>query len=292
MRAAWARPAVGLLLCLTTLSCTPDETPRRVGSTDRPVEVVDADGRTIRLDSPARRVVSLVPSATQTLAALGNRDAVVARTDFDTAGWTRSLPSVGGGLHPRLEAIIAVHPDLVIRFGGSQDARTPVRLDELGIEHVSIRPDRVEDVLTTIRTLGRLTGSEARADSLIAGLEAELDAIRKAAGGRPSPRVAYVLGGSPPWVAGPGTYIDEIIHLAGGVNVFGDLGSLYAAVSPEQFLAREIDVILTPDGSALEDRLVGHATVAVTSDALEIPGPALGRAAREVAAILEAARAR
>lgn len=246
----------------------------------------------VRLDSPARRIVSLVPSATQTLDALGMRGALVARTDFDTARWTRSLPSVGGGLHPRLEAIIAVHPDLVIRFGGSQDARTPTRLDEVGIQHVSIRPDRVEDVLTTIRMLGRLTGSESRADSLVAELQAELDAIREAAISRPSPRVAYVLGGSPPWVAGPGTYIDEIMRLAGGINAFGDLGSLYAAVSPEQFLGREIDVILTPDGSALEDRLVGDAFVAVTSDALEIPGPALGRAAREVAAILEAAAAR
>jgi iron complex transport system substrate-binding protein len=291
MRAVRACPAVVLLLCLPTLCCTPDGTPGGESASGH-IELVDADGRTVRLDSPARRVVSLVPSATQTLDALGMRDVLVARTDFDTTAWTRALPSVGGGLHPRLEAIVAVHPDLVIRFGGSQDARTPVRLDEMGIEHVSIRPDRVEDVLTTIRTLGRLTGSESCADSLIASLQEELDAIREEASGRPSPRVAYVLGGSPPWVAGPGTYIDEIIRLAGGVNAFDDLGSLYAAVSPEQFLAREIDVILTPDGSAMEDRLVGNASVTVTSDALEMPGPALGRAAREVAAILQAARER
>ncbi len=292
MRAVRASPAVVLGLSLATQACAPDATPRRPAASDQPVEIEDAEGRVVRLVAPARRVVSLVPSATQTLEALGMRSVLVARTDFDTTAWIHDLPSVGGGLHPRLEAIIAVHPDVVIRFGGSQDARTPTRLDEVGIKHVSIRPDRVEDVLETIQMLGRLTGSDQRADSLVAGLRAELDAIIEGASGRSAPRVAYVLGGSPPWVAGPGTYIDELVRFAGGVNAFADLGSLYAAVSPEQFLAREIDVILTPGGSALEERLVGSASVAVTSDALEIPGPALGRAAREVAAILDAARRR
>jgi ABC-type Fe3+-hydroxamate transport system substrate-binding protein len=99
-------------------------------------------------------------------------------------------------------------------------------------------------------------------------------------------RVAYVLGGSPPWVAGPDTYIHELIDMAGGVNVFADLAKLYGAVSPENFLAREIDVILTPDADALDPRLSRHTRLVEVSDAFELPGPSVAIAAKEVARLL------
>lgn len=285
--------AVGFVLWLLAPGCTADR--ERSGSppaADAGVSVVDSDGRTIRLDAPADRVVSLVPSATLTLQALGAADVLVGRTDFDTASWAAGVPSVGGGIQPSLESIVALDPDLVVRFGGSQDPTTPARLDDIGIAHVAIRPDRVEDVLATIRVLGTLVGRDPRADSLVRTLRSELAAVRRRAEGREPVVVAYVLGGSPPWVAGPGTYIDELIGIAGGVNAFSDLESLYAAVSPEQFRGRDIDVILTPGPGTLPSRLTRGLTVAEVSDVLELPGPGVGRAAAEVAAILEAARGR
>ncbi len=253
------------------------------------VSVVDADGSTISLDRPASRIVSLVPSASLTLDAIGARETLVARTDFDTVGWARNLPSVGGGLQPSLEAIIAAQPDLVIRFGGAQDPKTPARLNDVGIPHIAVRPDRVADVLTMIATLGHLTGRDAEADSLVRALESSLGETRDRARSHPPVRVAYVLGGSPPWVAGPDTYIHELVEIAGGVNVFGDLTKLYGAVSPENFLAREIDVILTTDASALDPRLSRHARLVEVSDAFELPGPSVASAANEVARILREA---
>ncbi len=248
--------------------------------------LTDAEQRRVPLPGPADRVVSLVPSATLTLSALGAEDVLVARTDHDTATWTRELPSVGGGLEPSLEAIVAARPDLVIRFGGPQDTRTPVGLDRLGIPHVAVRPDRIEDVIESIRLLGRAVGRDAAAETLVREIRAVMDSIRGAGAGRPRVRVAYVLGGDPPWVAGPGTYIHELIELAGGRNAFEDLGSLYAAVSVEELIARPVDVIVTPDAGRLDPHAVGGARVAEVGADFELPGPGVADAARLLARIV------
>lgn len=271
----WALPACG----------TPEGDRAQAGAAEA-ISLLDAEGRRVRLAGPAQRVISLVPSATQTLAALGAQDLVVARTDHDTLSWALALPSVGGGIQPSLEAIVAARPDLVVRFAGPQDTRTPAALDQLGIPHVGIRPDRITDALDAIRLLGDATGKTAEADSLTRSIRAQLEAVRTAAAGRPRVRVAYVLGGDPPWVAGPGTYIHELLELAGGENIFADLGALYAAVSVEEFLAREIDLILTPDAGRLDARVAAAARVAQVGDALEFPGPSVAEAARTVAALL------
>lgn len=271
-------------LFAASLSGACDRQAPRDGSTGRSpaIDIVDADGREVRLDSPATRIVSLVPSATLTLQALGAETQLVARTDFDTVAWARELPSVGGGIEPSMEAIVAARPDLVIRFGGPQDPRTPTRLSELGIPHLAIRPDRIVDVLDGIRLLGVVTGREAAAASLTAAIRDTLDAIRVRSADKMPVRVAYVLGGTPPWVAGPDTYIDDLIHLAGGINVFADLGQLYGAVSPEEFVVREIDVIMTPKGSRFERRLAPDARFVEAGATLELPGPGVADAAREV----------
>jgi iron complex transport system substrate-binding protein len=250
------------------------------------VVVTDADGRRVALPGPAHRIVSLVPSATLTLGALGARGSMVARTDFDTVSWAASLPSVGGGLHPSIEAIVAVRPDLVVRFGGPQDTRTPARLRELGIPQLAIRPDRIEDIFHIVTLLGRVTGREAAADSVVRSLRSQLDAVRRSVAGLPKVRTVYILGGSPPWVAGPGTYIDQLITLGGGVNVFSDLGTTYASVSPEELVARHVDLVLTPHGSDFDRRLVAGLPVREVSGALELPGPAVAEAARDVAHLL------
>jgi iron complex transport system substrate-binding protein len=195
------------------------------------------------------------------------------------------LPSVGGGLNPSLEAMVALRPDLVIRFAGDSDPTTPLRMDELGIPHLAIRPDGVQDILGIIRTLGVVTGREAAADSLRAHMDATLAEIRSRIRGRRPVRVAYLLGGTPPWVAGPGSYIGELLELAGGVNVFSDLSTLYGPVSVEAFLVREIDLILAPEGKELE-LPAGGMRVTRVPPSVEIPGPGLAESAWTLAGIL------
>jgi len=231
------------------------------------------------------RIVSLVPSATRTLQALQVADLLVGRTDYDTMGGIGHLPSVGGGLDPNPEALLLLDPDLVIRFAGLADPSAPDALDDLGLPTLAVRLDHVADVRAMIQKLGSITGSEARAEELVEEMDRALGEVRSLVAGRTPVRVAYVLGGNPPWVAGPDTFIHEILASAGGENVFSDLEAQYGPVSPEEFLVRNIEVLMAPEGVEV---LVptGDIPLLRVSPALELPGPDLARAIREVAGLL------
>jgi len=280
-------PGLGILLPLVLAASGCSDTPRPDESRSfYGIEVIDAVGTVHHLERPARRVISLVPSATISLGALGAGDLLVARTDFDTVQWVQHLPSVGGGIQPSHEALVALEPDLVIRFAGEQDVETPAVLDQLGIRHVAIRPDRIADIRESLTILGAVTGHSGEADRLITQIDAALMMARAVAARSRPVRVAYVLGGTPPWVAGPGTYVHELLEVAGGVNVFADLSRLYASVSPEEFVARDIDLILTPQASSIPEGLHHGARVLVVGDLLELPGPDVGEVALELARLL------
>lgn len=284
-RRAPPTPARALLAVLALGACGSEARPRP-SRVDAAIQLVDAAGVTHDLSAPASRIVSLVPSATLTLHALGADSLLVGRTDFDTASWAAAVPSVGGGIEPSLETLISLRPDVVIRFAGEQDPRTAASLDEAGIRHVAVRPDRIEDVRSEVRILGRVTGHDRAADSLLADIDRDLAAVARSVEGLPVVRVAYVLGGTPPWVAGPDTYIDEIIRLVGGVNVFSDLGSLYAPVSPEALASRPIDVVLVSGRATFDADVRPGARVEEVGALLELPGPDVAREARRVAELV------
>lgn len=299
-RARVTHPSAGLrrvlpfLLVLAVFGCGESDRagesraddPSRGAADQRPVEIVDATGRTVLLDGPATRILSLVPSATLTLRAIGASDRLVGRTDYDDEPWASGLPSVGGGLEPNLEAIVTLRPDLVVRFAGSQDRRTPQRLDDLGIPHVAVRPDGIADVLETVRMLGQATGRRAEADSLATAIRSDLARLEARVAPLPRKSVAYVLGGTPPWVAGPGTYIHELVTLVGGDNVFADLDALYAPVSPEEVRSRRIEVVLASGVEAFDRSLAPEARIEIVDEGLEIPGPDLAISAHRLAELL------
>lgn len=280
-----ASGALACALACALAGCRPAPDRGDASATDS-VVVTDAAGDRLALPGPARRIVSLVPSATATLHAIGADGALVGRTDYDTQAWARALPSVGGGLEPSLEAIVALEPDLVIRFAGDQDPRTRDRLDALGIRYVTVRPDRLDDVYETARLLGGVTGHPEAGDSLARSLREGLSETAAAVATWPRLRVAYVLGGSPPWVSGPGTYIAEVLELIGGDNVFSDLGALYAAISPEALRTRKIDVVLVSRRGEYDESLTPEARIVEIGSALEIPGPDVVEAARSVAELM------
>ncbi len=250
-----------------------------------PVRLVDASGAGHTFEEAPRRIVSLVPSATEALLAMSLEDHLVGRTDFDRMPRLADLPSVGGGLQPNLEILVSLDLDLVIRFAGDSDLATAERLTELGIPHFAVQPDGIEDVLTIIRDLGRITGAQDAATVMLREIRATLDDVSQRVDELPKPRVAYLLGGEPPWVAGPGTYIDELMTVAGGNNVFDDLGLLYAPVSMEALLDRELDLILLSEGLTAPPPLV-HLPSAMLPGSVEIPGPGLGQAARDIARLI------
>ena len=276
-----------LIFCITVLTTACQSAPTdRYRDTANNILLVDATGLEVTLQEPARRIISLVPSATQILKALGVGHVLVGRTDFDNEDWVISVPSLGGGLAPNFEKIIALNPDLVVLFAGDQDPHTRSRLDDFGLTQVAIRPDRLTDLYASIILLGQATGTEPVADSIISTIKKDLTDLQRWTATRPTIRTVYLLGGSPPWVAGPDTYIDEILRLAGGRNVFSDLEFLYGPVSPEQIRFREIDVVLVSDRSQFDAMLTPGARIEEIGNTLEFPGPNVAQAARHVAELL------
>ena len=280
-------------ICLVFCACSEPASERLSPSGPTPSDsglvVVDAAGRSLRFDRPPARVLSLVPSATAILVSLGVSDVLVGRTDFDTTTALRDLPSVGGGLQPDLERLVTLRPDLVIRFAGEQDTVTPRALAARVIPHLAVRPDRIEDVHAIVRQLGVVMGRVAKADSLIATLDRELAEVRRLVAARERVRVAYLLGGIPPWVAGPGTYVADLLEVAGAANAFADLDHLYASVSLEELLMRDIDAFVVARGTVVSPRLRARAPVREVSPDIELPGLGLGQAARALAEVLHPA---
>ncbi len=249
-----------------------------------PVAVIDDSGVQHRFDTAPTRIVSLVPSATETLLALGVREHLVGRTDYDRLPELAELPSVGGGLQPNLEVLVSLAPDLVIRFEGESDRATADRLSDLGIPHFAIQPDGIADVQASIRHLGAITGAGAAADSLLAEIQEALDDVASRVEGLPRRKVIYLMGGEPPWVAGPGTYIHELMVAGGAENVFSDLEGLYGPISLEELITREVDLILVSEGGVAQR--VSDVEHAPLPSWVEVPGPRLGEAARTIARLI------
>jgi iron complex transport system substrate-binding protein len=253
------------------------------------VVVVDDAGRTWSFSSPPVRIVSLVPAATELLIAIGAGDRLVARTDFDDLPPSLdALPSVGGGLGPSLEVLVSVSPDLVIRFEGPSDRETPAGLDRLGIPHVAVRPDGVADVFRILEVLGEVTGRENEAATLRVSIERQLDAVAAAARARPPVRVAILLGGDPPWIAGGSTFIHELAAIAGADNALADASALYAPVSVEEIWRKSPDLLILTGTGRLPAGLQGMPYQRAPALVLS-PGPRIGEAAAAMLRLFEAA---
>lgn len=200
------------------------------------------------LAAPPQRIVSTAPSLTETLFALGLGSRVAGVTEFCRyPPEALKKPRIGTFLEPNFERILAQRPDLVLVV------RNPVqlaaRLSQLGLRAVEVPQDTVAEILASIQQIGRLTGAESRAAALAASIQRDLDAVRLRAAKLPRRKVLFLVGRSPGTLqgmvgVGPGTFIDELIRMAGGVNVLADSPMAYPRVSVEQILAADPDVIL------------------------------------------------
>ncbi len=285
-----AGPSLLLLLISLVFGCGEGAAPgvgdAASANLEEVVVVTDQAGHTLRLLEPPTRIISLVPAATGIILALGEGERLVGRTDYDEQPELESLPSVGGGLHPSLERLISLEPDLVIRFEGDQDRATPETLDRIGIAHLAVRPDRIEDIREMARILAATLDRGGTGEALLRRLERELDEVRDRVRDEPRPQVVFLLGGDPPWLVGPETFLHELLEIAGGENAMADLGApLYAPVSVEEIAQREVDVILVLEGARVPSALQQLPIVRVP-DGVESPGVGLGESAREISRLL------
>lgn len=207
--------------------------------------VTDQTGRRVILEAPPRRIVSLVPSVTEILFAIGAAERLVAVTDFcDYPEAARRMPKVGGMLAPSLETIVTLRPDLVIGTNAGSREETFVQLERLGLTVYLVNPSRVADALDLIGRLGALTGREASAARLVAALRARIEAVSGRVAGLPRPRVLYVLWPDPLIVPGRGALVTELLELAGARSITDDGAEPYPRFSLEAAVARAPEVII------------------------------------------------
>jgi len=258
-----------------------------------------------------QRIVSTAPSITEMLYALGLGDKVVGVTKYCRyPPEARLKPKIGDYTSPNLEAIAALRPDLVII------QTNPIHLAEklaaLHLKSLEVNQDKIADVYHSIQVVGGATGAQAAAAKLTQSIQEKLAAVQKHAAGLPKTRVMFVIGRSPNRldgliVVGSASYLNEIIDLAGGENVFRDTRAAYPSVGLEEVLARNPQVVVdmgdmsdTVDVTEQHKREVvnlwqrlstldavkQHRVYAVASDIFVVPGPRVVNAAEEFARML------
>ena len=211
----------------------------------------DMAGREVTLAAPPKRIVSLVPSVTEILYALGAEGMLVGVTDFcDFPPEARTRPKVGGMVAPSLEAIVALKPDLVIATTEGTREDTVTQLSRLKVPVYLVAAHQVADATLLIRRLGELTGSESSAGPLVAKLEQRIEAVKKAVGPHARPRVLYVLWPEPLIVPGRGALVTELIQIAGGQSLTADDPDAWPRYSLEAAVARSPEVILLANHGA------------------------------------------
>jgi iron complex transport system substrate-binding protein len=221
------------------------------------ISVVDDIQRTVNLARPAVRIVSLAPSITECLFALGAGDRVMGVTDFcNYPPEARLKPHVGGMINPSIEAVVGLEPDLIVMSMEGNIREDFRRLTSFGTPVFVSNPRTLEGIYRSLRTLGTLTGKEESARHLVAALESRERAIRSAAEGLPRVRGLLLVSLQPLMCAGGNTFIDELLRVAGGANLASRAHGTYPSYSRENVIADDPEVIIVmsdilPEGAGL-----------------------------------------
>jgi iron complex transport system substrate-binding protein len=252
----------------------------------------DEIGRTLNVKPNPQRIVSLAPSVTETLFALGLDNRVVGVTSFcDYPPEAKAKESVGDTQKPSLEKIIALRPDLVIISTASQLEQSVRHLAELRIPVYVSNPRNLEGLLTSIERIGEIAGVPDRANEVTRQMRMRIEAVRARIEERPHPRVFVILGCEPLITAGAPSFMSDLIARAGGRSISAEEPMDYPQFSLETAVARQPEVIFLQAGNeALPARLnqtpaVREGRVYRLDDALLLrPGPRIVDGLEEMAA--------
>ena len=219
-------------------------------------KLVDDTGYTTSLDAVPNRIISMAPSTTEIVFALGLDDKVVATSNYcdypyDFSAWIAAgnMTSIGDFKDPNMEVIASLEPDLILATGGVQ-ADTVGTLRDLGYKVLVLDPSDINGVLSNIELVGNATGKTAKAEALINDITSRIDAVvNKVAAAASEPKVYYEVWYDPTslWTAGAKAWQNELIEKAGGVNIFADQQLDYFQSSAEAVIVRNPDIILLPE---------------------------------------------
>jgi len=232
------RKILFLLACLIAMLCSIP-----VGGQER--TVTDETGREVKVHLSLKRIVSLAPSITETLFALGLDNEIAGVTDFcDYPEASSTKPRIGGFVNPSLERIVSLKPDLIIGIRDGNREETLQRLRELGFSVFRVDPRGFDGVIKTIRNLGEITGKEERAGRVVSAMMKKKEQIQSLTRSLHKARVFFQVGDAPMVTVGKGTLTDDLIRLAGGRNVAENESMEYPLYNIEAVIKKAPEIII------------------------------------------------
>ena len=268
----------------------------------QPGTYTDDMGRAVAIDQVPQRLVSHVPGITETLFALGLGEKVVGVSDYCDYPEAAGLkPSVGDYFNPSIENIVALDPDLVLTDGHSENIKG---LESLGITFFVIDPQGIDGILGDIELLGKITGTEKRAEELIKDMQDSISQVIALMEDAPKVKVFYIIDATDltlPWTVGPGSFADALITMAGGENAAKAQGA-WVQFSLEEVISSDPEIIILPakHGTAFTspETLKAHPAwrgitavrqdriYTIDGDLVDRPGPRIVQGLKEMAKII------
>jgi iron complex transport system substrate-binding protein len=268
---------IALIACVLIAGCAPAPTatpipptsaPATIAPTSAPtrpvaptatptaVTLTDTAGRQVTLNAIPQRILSLSPSNTEILFALDLGSRVVAVDQFsDYPASVKSLPNIGGSRGKfDFEKIVELKPDLILAVQHNTPPEAIKKLEELKLTvmTISVTDTTFDTIAADILLVGKATGQNAQAQRVTDALKQKADALKtKLASASSKPRVFWEVDGTDatkPYTVAKGSFVNDLIALAGGVNIFENAGKPYPQVSAEQILAADPQVIILADG--------------------------------------------
>jgi ABC-type Fe3+-hydroxamate transport system substrate-binding protein len=212
---------------------------------DSVAQLKDDFGNTIAFGSAPKRIVSLNPATTEILFAIGAGSRLVGRTKWDS--WPDSakfVPDIGDAFRPNIEAVLNTHPDLVILYASNDNRPAADRFHAAGIRTVTLRTDSIAQFRRTTLLLGRLTGDSIRATNVVDSVQRTLDAVRAATANLVKTTVFFHTWDKPLITIGRNSFLNELVVIAGGRNVYDDIGEASPVVTLEDVVKRNPSALL------------------------------------------------
>ena len=239
---------LALTACQTAAPAATEEppTPTLEPLSNYPLTVTDGAGNRVTLEAEPMRIVSLAPSHTEILFALGLGDRVVGVTEYcNYPPEATALPQVGGFSSIDLEQVVGLDPDLVLGTTLHATEIAPA-LQEREVTVFIAEPQTVLEVMDTVLTIGHLAGVDDAAADLAASMQARIDAVQETIADAEQPTVFWELGPEL-YSAGPGSFINDLIVMAGGENIAADADSPWPQMSMEAIILKDPDVVVLAD---------------------------------------------
>lgn len=216
---------------------------------------VDDFGDTLTLASSPRRIVSLNPATTELFFALNAGDRLVGRTHYDLyPDAALSVPDLGNGMQPNVEAVLGARPDLVVLYFSNENRDAARRFRAARVPTLTLRGDRIAEFTRTVAILGHVLGDTVTARAVSDSVNATLERVRTATQSLPRPTVFWKAWDSPVIAIGGGSFLTELMTIAGGKNIYADDSRPSLDVTIEDVVRRDPDVVLSGPESAIRMR--------------------------------------